>query len=68
MDYLATYPDAYIRYHAIGMKLNIDTDPEYLVLTKTCSRIAGFYHPTNTPHTSDRFFRNGAILVECKNL
>ena len=64
MDYLETYPDAYIQYHASDMELHIDTDAEYLVLPKARSIITGFYHLTNTPQTSDRFLRNGAIFVE----
>ena len=48
------------------MQLNIDTDAAYIVLPKEHIRTAGFYHITNTPHTSEIFFRNGAILVECK--
>ena len=68
MDYPATYSDAYILCHASDMQLHIDTDASYLVLPKACSRIAGLYHLTNTPHTSDRFFRNGTILVEFKIL
>ena len=31
MDYLATYPNAYIRYYASDMILNIDSDAAYLV-------------------------------------
>ena len=50
------------------MQLNIDTDAAYIVSLKSCSINAGFYHTTNTPHKSDRYFRNGEILVECKTL
>ena len=50
------------------MQLFIDTKAAYLVLPKAYSKITGFYHLTNTPHTSYTFFRNGAILVECKTL
>ena len=50
------------------MKLHIDTDAAYLVLSKELIITVGFYHITNTPHTSETFFRNGAILVECKTL
>ena len=53
-------------YYASDMKLHIDTDAAYLVLSKELITTVGFYHLTNTPHTSEIFFRNGAILVECK--
>ena len=55
MDNLETYPDAYIQYHTSDMQLFIDTNAAYIVLPKARSRIAGFYHLTNTSHTSDRF-------------
>ena len=41
MDYAATYPDAYLRYYASDMKLNIDSDASYLVLPNAWSRISG---------------------------
>ena len=63
MDYLATYPYAYIRYHASDMQNHIDTDAAYLVLPKAYIIISSFYHLTNTPHTNDRFLSNGVILV-----
>ena len=50
------------------MQLHIDKDTAYLFLLKPCSVIAGFYHLTNTPHTSDIFLRNGVILIEWKTL
>ena len=45
MDYLATYPDAYIRYHASDMQPRIDTDAAYLFSLKAHSRIAGLLSP-----------------------
>ena len=55
MEYLETYPDAYIQYHSIDIQLCIGTDAAFPVLPKARRRIAGFYHLKNTPHTSDRF-------------
>ena len=43
MDYLATYPNVFIRYHASDMKLHVDTDAAYLVLPEARSQIAGYY-------------------------
>ena len=64
MDYLATYPNAFIRYHASDMILNVDSDAAYLVLPNARSRIAGFFHLTNKVDP----IRNGPLLVECKTL
>ena len=50
------------------MQLNIDTDAAYIVLLESQSTIPCLYHLTNIPHTSDRFFENGTILIERKTL
>ena len=64
MDYLATYPNAYIRYYASDMVLNIDSDAAYLVAPKARSRVAGYYHLTNNPSTTKNPHLNGAIHIE----
>ena len=67
LDYLATHPNAKIRFHASPMILHLDTDAAYLVADKACSRIAGYYYmsdnytPTTTPNPSN----NGPIHIEC---
>ena len=68
MDYLATYPNAYVRYYASDMILNIDSDAAYLVAPKARSRVAGYYHLTNNPTTTQTSHLNGAIHIECKTL
>ena len=66
MDYAATHPNVYIRYHASDMVLHVDSDTACLVAPKARSRISGYFylsdHPSKTPHPK----LNGAILVECK--
>ena len=44
MDYTNTYPDAYIRYYANWMGLNIDTDSAYLMLPKAKIRVPGYFY------------------------
>ena len=68
MDYLSTYPNAYIRYHASDMILHIDSDAAYLVAPKARSRVAGYFHMSDHPNTTKRPKLNGAVLVECKTL
>ena len=68
MDYLSTYPDAFICYHASQMILRVDSDAAYLVLPKAKSRIAGFYHLTNNAPTPAQATRNAPLLVECKTI
>ena len=70
LDYLATYSNAKIRYHASGMVLNIDSDAAYLVLLKARSRIARCLYLTK--HCPEKRTKsppiNGGVLVECKIL
>ena len=62
MDYLYTYPDAYIRYYASDMVLHVDSDAAYLVAPKSRSRAAGFYYLSNHPSHQQQPKLNGAIL------
>ena len=68
MDYLATYPHAYVRYYASDMVLHVDSDAAYLVAPKARSRISGFFHLSDHPNITKHPKLNGAILVECKTL
>ena len=68
MDYLHTYPDAYVRYHASNMVLYVDSDAAYLVAPKARSRIAGYYYLSDHPNVTKRPKPNDAVLVECKTL
>ena len=43
MDYANTYQNMYVWFYASDMQLNVDTDTAFLVLSKTRSRIAGFF-------------------------
>ena len=68
LDYMSTYPNAKLRFHASNMVLQIDSDAAYLVLPGAKSRIPGYYNlgsktpPTNTTNHSI----NGPIHVKCK--
>jgi hypothetical protein len=39
LDYLATHPDATIRYHASDMILNIHSDASYMLVSNARSRL-----------------------------
>jgi hypothetical protein len=43
LDYLATHPDATIRYHASDMKLHIHSDASYLSVSNARSRLGGLF-------------------------
>ena len=66
LDYAATYPNAYIRYHASDMVLHVDTDAAYLVLPKARSRVAGYYQLLDYPTKQDSI--NGPLHIECKTI
>jgi hypothetical protein len=52
LDYLATHPDATIRYHASDMILHIHSDTSYLSVSHTRSRLGGlFFLGQQTPRT-----------------
>ena len=71
LDYLATHPDAKIRYHASDMVLAVCSDAAYLVLPNARSRAAGHFFltslasATSSPPTPTP---NGAVHVLCKTL
>eukprot|EP00957_Ditylum_brightwellii_P153915 11715250-Ditylum_brightwellii.AAC.1 len=51
MDYLATYPNAVLRFFAGNMQLHVDSDATYLVVNGTKSRIAGYFYCASNLHT-----------------
>ena len=68
MDYVQTYPNAYIRFYTSDMILHVDSNAAYLVATKARSRIAGYFHLLDHPNITKHPKLNGTILVECKTL
>jgi hypothetical protein len=43
LDYLATHPDATLRYHASDMVLHIHSDASYLSVSNARSRLGGLF-------------------------
>ena len=70
LDYLATYSNAKIRYHASDMVLHIDSDVANLVLPNARNRIAGYIYLSKqcTGKMTKSPPINGGILVKCKVL
>ena len=66
LDYIATHPNAVIRYKASDMILQVDTDADYLVLPKARSRCAGHYYCTNEDLKDPP--PNGPIHTLCKTI
>jgi hypothetical protein len=60
LDYLATHPDATIRYHASDMILHIHSDASYLSVLNAQSRLGGLFFCGEKPPKEDTI--NGSIL------
>jgi hypothetical protein len=60
LDYLATHPDATIRYHASDMILHIHSDASYLLVSNAKSRLRGLFFLGNKPPEPDKL--NGSII------
>jgi hypothetical protein len=60
LDYLATHPDAAIRYHASDMILHIHSDASYLSVSNARSRLGGLFFLGNKSTEQDTL--NGSIL------
>ena len=68
-DYLATHPDAKVRFYATNMYLYLESDAAHLVLPRARIRCAVYYYlgdklqsPTNKPAIT------GAVHVLCKTI
>jgi hypothetical protein len=59
-DYVATHPDATIRYHASYMILHIHSDAYYLSISYARRRLGGLFYCGEKPPNADRL--NGSIL------
>jgi hypothetical protein len=60
LDYLATHPDATIRYHASDMVLHIHSDASYLSVSNARSRLGGLFFLGNKSPEQDTL--NGSVL------
>jgi hypothetical protein len=60
LDYLATHPDAPLRYHASAMILHIHSDASYLSVSNARSRLGGLFFLGNKSPEQDTL--NGSIL------
>jgi hypothetical protein len=60
LDYLATHPDATIRYHASDMVLHIHSNASYLSVSNARSRLGGLFFLGNKSPKQDAL--NESIL------
>jgi hypothetical protein len=60
LDYLATHPDAKIRFQASDMILHIHSDAPYMFVSKARSILGGLFYLGYNPPNQDKL--NGSIL------
>jgi hypothetical protein len=65
LDYLATHPDATIRFQASDMILNVHSDASYLSESKAHSRACGHFFMGWSPKDGDPIKLNGAFFTLC---
>ena len=65
LDYMATHPDAVVRFRKSAMILNIHSDASYLSASNARSRASGYFFLGDLPTDKKPIFLNGAIQVLC---
>ena len=65
LNYLATHPEAKIRFHASDMILNVHSDASYLSETRARSRLAGYFFLGSKIVKGKKIKMNGNIFVSC---
>ena len=65
LNYMATNPNAVIRYRASDMILNAHSDASYLSAPRARSRAGGYFFLGSLPKTNQPITLNGAIHVTC---
>jgi hypothetical protein len=60
LNYLATHPDATIRYHAYDMIFHIHSDASYVSVSNARSRLGGLFFLGLQPH--EQYKLNGSIF------
>ena len=65
LDYIASNPDAKIRYHTLDMVLNVHSDASYLTVPRARSRASGHVFLGSVPKDGCPIRLNGAILTNC---
>ena len=63
LDYLATRPEARVRYYRSNMVLNIHSDASYLSELRARSRVAGYFYLRESPGNRQPITLNGAVYV-----
>jgi hypothetical protein len=63
LDYVATQPDATLRYHTSDMVLHIHSDASYLSVSNSRSRLEGLFFLGNTPPPKQEILNRSILNV-----
>jgi hypothetical protein len=64
LDYLATHPDATIRYHASDKILHIHSDASYLSVSNARSRLRGLFFSWGTNPPSKKRLKDPTLMLQ----
>ena len=65
LDYMASNPDAFVRFYASYMVLKCHSDASYLTATRGRSRAGGHFFLGSIPHDGCPIFLNVTIPINC---
>ena len=65
LDYMATNPDAVIRFRASDLILNLHSDASYLSAARGRSRAGRYFFLGSLPKNGNPIFLNGNIAITC---
>ena len=65
LDYMATYPNAVVGFHASDMILRTNTDVSYITEPQACSGAAGYFFLGNIPSKYAQGDLKGLVHVNC---
>eukprot|EP00957_Ditylum_brightwellii_P117400 8954506-Ditylum_brightwellii.AAC.1 len=69
LNYMATYPDAVVGFHASDMILHIQSNAAYMVLPEARLRAEGYFYLSSKPEDQKTSIPlNGAIHNECSTI
>ena len=68
LDYLATLPNAKIKFYASKMSLNVHSDASYLSEPRAKGSMAGVYFMGDVPEDGKPILLNGNIFIVCSIL
>eukprot|EP00957_Ditylum_brightwellii_P181152 13798682-Ditylum_brightwellii.AAC.1 len=68
LNYMATYPNNAVSYHASNMILHIHSDAACMVLQEAQLHAGGYFYLSSFPHKTEDIPLNGAIYNECSNI